>query len=123
MKRERNHAKLCSFNLATLKITSIHRKQMAVCNFKKMNKITPFIEITVCLRKKMTQTHRTGTDRDRSVTHKYEQKVAARDWYKKDSNSAKVGKNLIENIFNYKIKQNKITRMFCAEFKTSETIS
>lgn len=49
---ERKSGKLIQFELATLKITSISREQMAICNFKKMNKITLFTEITVFFRKK-----------------------------------------------------------------------
>lgn len=40
---------------------------MASCNFKKINKVTLFIEITVCLRKKWNE-HRTGAEGDDDQT-------------------------------------------------------
>lgn len=52
MKCEKESRKLVQFELATLKMTSINREQMAICNFKKMNKITLFTEITVLFREK-----------------------------------------------------------------------
>lgn len=39
----------------TLRTILINREQMASCNFKKINKVTLFIEITVCLRKKWNE--------------------------------------------------------------------